>query len=136
MQQLVLFIHLYILNISYRLKLKDDAEKRPKVKQAKKEETEFVEEMDSDEENEVTKIKTETSIKDNGINEIKSIENEPEKEKKDSKNDSKEIIKLENKEKAVKRVFGPMRPPDDYEVPEGYFDQETDRDLPEIEEKE
>ncbi|XP_013143059.1 PREDICTED: kanadaptin [Papilio polytes] len=119
-----------------RLKLKDDAEKRPKVKQVKKEETEFVEEMDSDEENELTKIKTETSIKDNGINEIKSIENEPEIEKKDSKNDSKEIVKLETKEKAVKRVFGPMRPPDDYEVPEGYFDQETDRDLPEIEEKE
>ncbi|XP_045538452.1 kanadaptin [Papilio machaon] len=125
-----------------RLKLKDD-EKRPKLKQEmKKEETEFVEEMDSDEENEVTKIKSETSklkTKDNNvINETKSVENIPEVEKSVNKNNdnSETMVKLENGENPVKRVFGPMRPPDDYVVPEGYFDQETDRDLPEIEEKE
>lgn len=33
------------------------------------------------------------------------------------------------------RIFGPMRPPEDYVVPDSYFDQESDRDLPEIEEK-
>ncbi|KPI96388.1 Kanadaptin [Papilio xuthus] len=122
-----------------RLKLKDD-EKRPKVKQEmKKEETEFVEEMDSDEENE-TKNKTETKLKtkenNNGIKETESIDNRPEIEKSVIKNDNSEIIKVKNEENPVKRMFGPMRPPDDYVVPEGYFDQETDRDLPEIEEKE
>ncbi|XP_013175806.1 PREDICTED: kanadaptin [Papilio xuthus] len=122
-----------------RLKLKD-GEKRPKVKQEmKKEETEFVEEMDSDEESE-TKNKTETKLKtkenNNGIKETESIDNRPEIEKSVIKNANSEIIKVKNDENPVKRMFGPMRPPDDYVVPEGYFDQETDRDLPEIEEKE
>lgn len=35
-------------------------------------------------------------------------------------------------EDKVKKVYGPMRPPADYVIPDSYFDQETDRDLPEI----
>ncbi|CAH2056226.1 unnamed protein product, partial [Iphiclides podalirius] len=132
-----------------RLKLKDDGEKRPKArKDIKKEESEFVEEMDSDDETaEVTKRETseghETKIKDDIDTEVKSEFTDhksetDEKQKEKSIENVDESIKEEKGENNTKskRVFGPMRPPEDYVVPEGYFDQETDRDLPEIEEKE
>ncbi|XP_039752004.1 kanadaptin-like [Pararge aegeria] len=42
--------------------------------------------------------------------------------------------KTSNESKAIteKKMYGPMRPPANYVIPESYFDQETDRDLPEI----
>ncbi|XP_068621884.1 kanadaptin [Battus philenor] len=127
-----------------RLKLKDDSEKRPKAKlDVKREESEFVEEMDSDEEkSEVSKDVPEnltSGVKhENLLSEIKS-EDKPKTEEDIADNKthtSSKMAEEENKGTANKKVYGPMRPPDDYVVPEGYFDQESDRDLPEIEEKE
>ncbi|XP_026483390.2 kanadaptin [Vanessa tameamea] len=99
-----------------RLRLKEDKEKQPKVKKETKEEEEFVEEMDSDEEPEPSK---EVTVK----KEVKSEDSIPE-------------AKKEEKVQTEKKIYGPMRPPENYVVPDNYFDQETDRDLPEIEEKE
>lgn len=95
-----------------RIRLKEDLEKRPKVQRQVKQEEEFVEEMDSDE--------------------------EPEPAKKEETGESSTIEKTERKvvkTQAERKMYGPMRPPENYVVPENYFDQETDRDLPEIEEK-
>ncbi|XP_075988596.1 kanadaptin [Anticarsia gemmatalis] len=90
-----------------RIRLKEDTEKRPKIpQQPKKEEAEFVEEMDSDEE------------------EQKSEDKGQKTEDKEEKNDN------------VKKMYGPMRPPENYVIPDNYYDQESDRDLPEIMEKE
>ncbi|XP_041971042.1 kanadaptin [Aricia agestis] len=115
-----------------RIKLKEDTEKRPKVKQVKQEEKEFVEEIDSDEETEQKEVKTEEISKDttesnNMVSNIKKV---------DAKNNVKEDQKdSKTEEPKEKRIYGPMRPPENYVIPENYFDQETDRDLPEIEEK-
>lgn len=95
-----------------RIRLKEVLEKRPKVQRQVKQEEEFVEEMDSDE--------------------------EPEPAKKEETGESSTIEKTERKvvkTQAERKMYGPMRPPENYVVPENYFDQETDRDLPEIEEK-
>ncbi|XP_046975844.1 kanadaptin [Vanessa cardui] len=100
-----------------RLRLKEDKEKRPKVKKETKQDEEFVEEMDSDEEPEPSK--DEVAVK----KEVKLEDSMPE-------------VKTEEKEQTEKKMYGPMRPPENYVVPDNYFDQETDRDLPEIEEKE
>ena len=122
---------IYHILINYRIKLKDDVEKRPKVKQQLKQESyEFVEEMDSDDE-EPSKIpdtykKEEIIEPKEGNSEIKE---ESDQELKQHKSESKEV-----NEKA-KMMYGPMRPPENYVIPEDYFNQETDRDLPEIEEK-
>ncbi|XP_045457920.1 kanadaptin [Melitaea cinxia] len=95
-----------------RIRLKDDIEKRPKVQKQVKQEEEFVEEMDSDD--------------------------EPEPAKNQETEEPSTIDKTERKmvkTQAERKMYGPMRPPENYVVPENYFDQETDRDLPEIEEK-
>lgn len=63
---------------------------------------------------------------------------EPEPAKKEETGESSTIEKTERKvvkTQAERKMYGPMRPPENYVVPENYFDQETDRDLPEIEEK-
>lgn len=101
-----------------RIRLKEDTEKRPKVRPEKKqEESEFVEEVDSDEE--------EKRVPE----EQKESEVPTEKTKVEVKEDI-------GKKESVKKVFGPMRPPENYVIPENYFDQESTRDLPEIMEKE
>ncbi|XP_059056627.1 kanadaptin [Achroia grisella] len=105
-----------------RIRLKEDSEMRPKVRQeVKKEETEFVEEMDSDEEVEQPKEENKTLEKVSKSSVAETISNSSKSEK--------------GKYEKTK-TYGPMRPPDDYVIPENYFDQETDRDLPEIMEKE
>ncbi|XP_050678448.1 kanadaptin [Leptidea sinapis] len=106
-----------------RLKLKEDLEKRTKVREVKKqEESEFVEEVDSDEEEKLAVRVDGAEEKTEDDNKKKS---RPEMDHKTTNNDVAEETKKE-------RVFGPMRPPEDYVIPESYFDQETDRDLPEI----
>ncbi|XP_026754346.1 kanadaptin [Galleria mellonella] len=108
-----------------RIKLKEDNEKRPKIRQeVKKEETEFVEEMDSDEEVEVKQSEKKSEMSEN-VTKVTVSE---------TTNDSSKSVTDDNNER--KRMYGPMRPPDDYVIPGDYFDQETDRDLPEIMEKE
>ncbi|XP_048488105.1 kanadaptin isoform X1 [Plutella xylostella] len=93
-----------------RIRLKEDSDKRPKAKQpTKQKEDEFIEEVDSEEESEPSR-------------------SEPEVDSSTQKAEKKE----DSKKTEVKRMFGPMRPPEDYVVPEGYFNQESDRDLPEI----
>lgn len=95
-----------------RIRLKEDAEKRPKIREAKKqEEAEFIEEMDSDDEEQQPKNK----------------QKEPPEEKR-----TEDIIAEKRENVEIKKVYGPMRPPENYVVPESYFDQESDRDLPEI----
>lgn len=84
-------------------------ETNPNVEEFKEE---FVEEVDSDEESHETASKaTETSQDD--------AKPSPKKASVNKRNEN-------------KKVFGPMRPPSNYTAPEGYFDQENDRDLPEI----
>ncbi|CAH0713014.1 unnamed protein product, partial [Brenthis ino] len=106
-----------------RIKLKDNIDKLPKAnREVKQEVSEFVEEMDSDDEIESSGTQ-DTSEK---------VQEKPEKEVKI------EITKEEDKTVEVKekekKIYGPMRPPEDYVIPQNYFDQESDRDLPEIEE--
>ncbi|KAG7295483.1 hypothetical protein JYU34_021679 [Plutella xylostella] len=92
-----------------RIRLKEDSDKRPKAKQpTKQQEDEFIEEVDSEEETEPSR-------------------SEPEVDSSTQKQEKEDSKKTE-----VKRMFGPTRPPEDYVVPEGYFNQESDRDLPEI----
>lgn len=102
-----------------RIRLKEDTEKRPKVRPEKKqEESEFVEEVDSDEE------------------EKRVPEEQKESEVPTEKTKEVEVKEDIGKKESVKKVFGPMRPPENYVIPENYFDQESTRDLPEIMEKE
>lgn len=104
-----------------RIRLKEDAEKRTHIKkQVKQEESEFVEEMDSDDDSEATDTKTEPIPEE--------VDREAQK--------SPEVVRSETEEPEVKKMYGPMRPPENYVIPEDYFDQESDRDLPEIMEKE
>lgn len=103
---------------------------KPKVKlERKAENQEFIEEMDSDEEEKTEEkdLKVSSNIgkalisKKDDLKETKSQFTQPAVNT-ESTNDT-------------KRIFGPLRPPENYVVPESYFDQESDRDLPEIEEK-
>ncbi|CAH0404494.1 unnamed protein product [Chilo suppressalis] len=113
-----------------RIRLKEDGMKKPKVaKEIKKVEEEFVEEVDSDEETIENKIVTEKEIKSNNRHQEKTKETSTEK-------DGDTTTQESDKNSSQKRVFGPMRPPENYVIPENYFDQETDRDLPEIVEDE
>lgn len=89
----------------------------------KQEVSEFVEEMDSDDD-------TESSRTQDSSEKVQEI---PEKEvKKEITNEEDKSVEVKEKEK---KIYGPMRPPEDYVIPQNYFDQESDRDLPEIEEK-
>ncbi|CAG9794403.1 unnamed protein product [Diatraea saccharalis] len=116
-----------------RIRLKDDVKKPKLVKEIKKDDEEFVEEMDSDED---------TTDKDTGIEEASSNprqEQEIRKEKLRAPKEKDEDMESQKDERdcsSEKRVFGPMRPPENYVIPENYFDQESDRDLPEITEDE
>lgn len=99
-----------------RMRLKDDRnEKDNKTKLKKASEMinerneEFVEEVDSEEEDE-SNLMHETS----------------------KRNDTVTGETEEGEKKEVKRIFGPMRPPENYVIPENYFEAESDRDLPEI----
>ncbi|RVE45607.1 hypothetical protein evm_009720 [Chilo suppressalis] len=113
-----------------RIRLKEDGMKKPKVaKEIKKVEEEFVEEVDSDEEIIENKTVTEKEIKSNNHHQEKTKETSTEK-------DGDTTTQESDKDSSQKRVFGPMRPPENYVIPENYFDQETDRDLPEIVEDE
>ncbi|KAJ0182875.1 hypothetical protein K1T71_000851 [Dendrolimus kikuchii] len=109
-----------------RIRLKEDQERKPKIReQSRQEEAEFVEEVDSDEEKQLQEsdsCKEGTAI----MEEKHKLEEESEEQKE----------RKEELEPEKKKVYGPMRPPEDYVIPENYFDQETDRDLPEIMEKE
>lgn len=89
----------------------------------------FTVEMDSDEEADITKTKVEAS--ENAVDKSSKIET-PKK----SQVPSKPKISKSIPDKESTKVFGPMRPPSNYIAPEGYFDQENDRDLPEITENE
>ncbi|XP_013199181.1 kanadaptin [Amyelois transitella] len=101
-----------------RIRLKEDAERRPKVrKEVKQEEKEFVEEMDSDEE-----------VKDDKAD----IESEKKTVDDTSANETATDASESERDETPRKMYGPMRPPEDYVIPENYFDQETERDLPEI----
>ncbi|XP_045508795.1 kanadaptin [Colias croceus] len=134
-----------------RLKLKEDIEKKTKVREEKKQEdTEFVEEMDSDDDSEtqkkpkeelterisqkIDKPQEELTERISEKSKEDSISIESKSENESSVSENKDIKKEESKRET--RVFGPMRPPENYVIPESYFDQESDRDLPEIKEKE
>lgn len=117
-----------------RLILKDDTEKKVKVrKDVKQEESEFVEEMDDDDDDddhssnnhqkEEKKLNTEVDAR-----EVKRNEVEKEGDSKVEEGDRQESTKT--------KMYGPMRPPENYVIPEDYYDQTSDRDLPEIMEKE
>ncbi|XP_063898744.1 kanadaptin [Helicoverpa armigera] len=108
-----------------RIRLKEDTEKKTKIrKEIKQEDTEFVEEVDSDDEAEVNNSRKQQVPE---VNSQEEVQKGPEDKK------SKPEVKSEPE---VKKVYGPMRPPENYVIPESYFDQESDRDLPEIMEKE
>ncbi|XP_034827933.1 kanadaptin [Maniola hyperantus] len=131
-----------------RIRLKGDLMKKLPIKKVANQETqEFVEEVDSDEEIEPsssiekstsgarlsnnievsgdTKSSSEISneIGPSSSMDICNEEKRPSRQKKSSD---------KNDESKQKKMYGPMRPPADYVIPESYFDQETDRDLPEI----
>ncbi|KAJ8706270.1 hypothetical protein PYW08_010896 [Mythimna loreyi] len=115
-----------------RIRLKEDSDKRTKIrKEVKQEESEFVEEMDSDEDSEPTKTKSEPSPKE--VN--REGQKEPSSKEVNREAQNQEDVRRETAEPEVKKMYGPMRPPDNYVIPDDYFDQETDRDLPEIVEK-
>ncbi|XP_072948596.1 kanadaptin [Epargyreus clarus] len=125
-----------------RIKLKEDIDKKPKVrKEVKAEETEFVEEMDSDDEiKEEAKKQTEdkspkTEQVEKHIEARVETEGDLEKHKDGDVKKEAEVKSVKEDSSKDKRVFGPMRPPENYVVPESYFDQETDRDLPEIDDE-
>ncbi|PZC76404.1 hypothetical protein B5X24_HaOG204703 [Helicoverpa armigera] len=108
-----------------RIRLKEDTEKKTKIrKEIKQEDTEFVEEVDSDDEAEVNNSSTEKNPEVNTQEEAQKVPEDKKSEPEDKKS-----------EPEVKKVYGPMRPPENYVIPESYFDQESDRDLPEIMEK-
>ncbi|XP_045770567.1 kanadaptin isoform X2 [Maniola jurtina] len=131
-----------------RIRLKGDLMKKLPIKKVTKQETQaFVEEVDSDEETELSteKSSSETRLSNNievsgdtkSSSEICS-ETGPscsmvicDEEKTDS-NTEQEKSSEKNDVSKEKKMYGPMRPPADYVIPESYFDQETDRDLPEI----
>ncbi|XP_052738758.1 kanadaptin [Bicyclus anynana] len=83
--------------------------------------------------------KTSNSVKPSNSNskmEISNTESDlsgsisiPDKEKSPSSTNHTESSKESN---VRKKMYGPMKPPADYVIPENYFDQASDRDLPEI----
>lgn len=108
-----------------RIRLKEDTEKKTKIrKEIKQEDTEFVEEVDSDDEAELNNSRKQ-QVPDVNSQEVQKGPEDKKSEPEDKKS-----------EPEVKKVYGPMRPPENYVIPESYFDQESDRDLPEIMEKE
>ncbi|XP_047038867.1 kanadaptin [Helicoverpa zea] len=108
-----------------RIRLKEDTEKKTKIrKEIKQEDTEFVEEVDSDDEAELNNLRKQ-QVPDVNSQEVQKGPEDKKSEPEDKKS-----------EPEVKKVYGPMRPPENYVIPESYFDQESDRDLPEIMEKE
>ncbi|CAK1546419.1 unnamed protein product [Leptosia nina] len=119
-----------------RIKLKDNMEKKLKAPQETKQEqdeNEFVEEMDSDEEPDqrLDKSKSENKVlSDDASSSKDNTEDSGKQDLVTTANNSSHIIEVKEK-----KIYGPMRPPENYVVPESYFDQESDRDLPEIEEK-
>lgn len=89
--------------------------------------------MDSDEETQPTESTSAISSRiEESVNRVKESEDKNGNKKDEDKKEKniKDTTQVESKEK---RVFGPMRPPENYVIPENYYDQETDRDLPEIE---
>ncbi|KAL0809234.1 hypothetical protein ABMA28_011453 [Loxostege sticticalis] len=135
-----------------RIRLKEDTERKPKAKKnvKKEEEDEFVEEMDSDEESEQNSNMTSKEEETERIDDKEQKENErvavktetddtnKEENDKDRNNAKKEKAdeSKESKEETQTKVYGPMRPPENYVIPDSYFEQESDRDLPEIMEDE
>ncbi|XP_063632766.1 kanadaptin [Cydia splendana] len=124
-----------------RIRLKDDKKQLPKPAPLKQQETEFVEEMDSDEETpntdtDKTDLDKNTDKKNSDVD--KNTDNIDKNNKSvdtcdtttDNIDNATETDKAEMKEE--KRVFGPMRPPENYVAPENYFEQESDRDMPEM----
>lgn len=102
-------------------------------KETKQEEQEFVEEIDSDEEDPQSaesQSLSEQSTKEQSTHSHSTKIQSPNKQSTEVQN-PKGVS--ENTER--KKLYGPMRPPENYVIPENYFDQETDRDLPEIQEK-
>lgn len=135
-----------ILKIGFRIKLKTDGEKKPTRKQTIKNEDEFIEEVDSDEEEcrmkqhdtegtHITKV-------DNNSDKCDNVEQSREKSTKveisESLSRAEETCDMSKKplKTRPKKMYGPLRPPDNYVMPEDYFNQESDRDLPEIMEAE
>lgn len=113
-----------------RIKLKDDIDRKPKIKVAsKQEEKEFVEEMDSDEENQLEEKKTFEETKEKTVEDSNSPHKDSAKTKCSGQesSDSKEELESEKK-----KVYGPMRPPKNYVIPENYYDENSERDHPEI----
>lgn len=132
--------------IGKRIKLKN-REKTPykvaKPTESTNEEREFVEEIDSDEEtlndgdknerisNNGDVLGSKVRLSSESISEIEDPSGLTAVKGSNSKN--KDIIKghSESKDKGGK-TYGPMRPPSNYVIPPSYYEQDTDRDLPEI----
>ncbi|XP_026322681.1 kanadaptin [Hyposmocoma kahamanoa] len=121
-----------------RIKLKDDIARKPKVKkESKQEEEEFVEEIDSDEEDPQsteTQSPSEQNTKEQSTHLHSTKIQSPNKQNTEVQNPKGGTENTQQKTEQ-KKLYGPMRPPENYVIPENYFDQETDRDLPEIQEK-
>lgn len=102
--------------------------KRPEIVNTS-ENVKFTVEVDSDEEADNTNPKVKAS--ENPVNNPSEVDVPKQSPIKNKPKISKPIPSKE-----TSKVFGPMRPPRNYSAPEGYFDQENDRDLPEITENE
>lgn len=120
--------------VIFRIRLKEDTRTRPKVSvPSKQDDGEFVEEVESDEEekNESTddKINTENSTKFERASKagITEAESSVEGASVNDKDDDGDVSKREGDERP--RTFGPMRPPDGYVIPDDYY---SNRDCNEI----
>lgn len=130
--------------IGKRIKLKN-REKTPykvaKPTESTNEEGEFVEEIDSDEEvpskggDKNERISTNGDLLPSSSESTSEIENPSSLAVVKGVNSKNKDVKVpkggESKDKSGK-TYGPMRPPSNYVIPASYYEQDTDRDLPEI----
>ncbi|CAH0699574.1 unnamed protein product [Spodoptera exigua] len=123
-----------------RLKLKEDTEKKVKVKKdLKQEESEFVEEMDDDDDDDDDDNESsnhQPTEEKKSYTEVKENKNGKELSIKEEENAGECRTEGEVSKSTKVKMYGPMRPPENYVIPEDYYDQTSDRDLPEIMEKE
>ncbi|CAH1642323.1 unnamed protein product [Spodoptera littoralis] len=120
-----------------RLILKDDTEKKVKVRRdVKQEESEFVEEMDDDDDDDNERSSNNHQTEDKKLNTEGESKNDREVNRNEQEKGDSNVEEGVREDKSIKtKMYGPMRPPENYVIPEDYYDQTSDRDLPEIVEK-
>lgn len=134
--------------IGKRIKLKNREKtpyKVPKSTESANDEGEFVEEIDSDEEvpsndgdenervsNNGDVLESEVRLRSESISKVEDPGSSTAGKGVNTRNKDFQVPKSGESKVKSGKTYGPMRPPSNYVIPDSYYEQDTDRDLPEI----